>query len=91
MSIVSDPRPASVVSSPTTNVGRVATGAATAGDAVETVFAARDLHVRYGSHLAVAGVDLDVAARDITAIIGPSGCGKSTLDRKSTRLNSSHT
>ena len=53
----------------------------------EVVFAARDLHVSYASHVAVADVNLDIAERDITAIIGPSGCGKSTLLRCFNRMN----
>ena len=86
MSIVSDPRPPRDPAAPTANVARMVAGAV-ADEQVETVFAARDLHVHYGAHLAVAGVDLDVAARDITAIIGPSGCGKSTLLRCFNRMN----
>ncbi|UFU06173.1 ABC transporter ATP-binding protein [Ruania halotolerans] len=37
--------------------------------------------VRYGSTTAVAGVDLDVAAGEVVAVLGPSGCGKSSLLR----------
>jgi phosphate transport system ATP-binding protein len=87
VSIVSDPRPARDPEAPTANVARMVAGAVAADEQVETVFAARDLRVHYGNHLAVAGVDLDVAARDITAIIGPSGCGKSTLLRCFNRMN----
>lgn len=36
---------------------------------------------RYGSRLAVAGVDLHLRAGQITCLLGPSGCGKSTLLR----------
>jgi phosphate transport system ATP-binding protein len=35
--------------------------------------------VRYGPRTAVSGVDLEVPAGRITAIVGPSGCGKTTL------------
>ena len=39
----------------------------------------RGLTVRYGSKVALRGVDFDAPAGEITAVIGPSGCGKSTL------------
>jgi len=53
----------------------------------ETVFGLRDVHVYYGSFLALRGVTLDVARNEITAFIGPSGCGKSTLIRCLNRMN----
>ena len=53
----------------------------------EIVFEVRDVAVDYGSHRAVDGVSLDIATREITAIIGPSGCGKSTFLRCLNRMN----
>jgi len=41
----------------------------------------RDLSVRFGDHLALAGVDLMVPTGNVVAVIGPSGCGKTTLLR----------
>ncbi|MCW2879470.1 MAG: transporter related [Sphaerisporangium sp.] len=41
----------------------------------------RRLSKSFGSVRALAGVDLDVPARALTAILGPSGCGKTTLLR----------
>lgn len=40
---------------------------------------AHDITVTYGSRLAVAGVSLTLAPRQVTAIIGPNGAGKSTM------------
>jgi phosphate transport system ATP-binding protein len=53
----------------------------------ETVFRLDDVHVYYGSFLALRGVTLDVGKNEITAFIGPSGCGKSTLIRCFNRMN----
>jgi phosphate transport system ATP-binding protein len=47
----------------------------------------RGVSCYYGSFRAVKDVDLDIAAREITALIGPSGCGKTTLLRTLNRMN----
>jgi phosphate transport system ATP-binding protein len=88
MSIVSDQRPEGSDETPTGNVPHVeGTAEVTQPDTRDKVFATRDVHVSYGTHLAVAEVTLDIMERDITAIIGPSGCGKSTLLRCFNRMN----
>jgi phosphate transport system ATP-binding protein len=48
---------------------------------------ARGLSVFYGDTQALHGVDLDIAAHQVTALIGPSGCGKSTFLRCLNRMN----
>jgi len=47
----------------------------------------RDLDFYYGSFHALKGIDMDIRAREITALIGPSGCGKSTFLRCLNRMN----
>jgi len=47
---------------------------------------ARGLTVRYGRRPALDGVNLAVAAGEITALVGPSGCGKSTFLQSLNRL-----
>jgi phosphate transport system ATP-binding protein len=47
----------------------------------------RDLNAWYGEKQAIAGVGLEIAPRQVTAIIGPSGCGKSTLIRCLNRMH----
>lgn len=46
----------------------------------------RNLEFFYGKTCALHGIDFDVAANAITALIGPSGCGKSTLLRTINRM-----
>jgi iron complex transport system ATP-binding protein len=48
--------------------------------------AGRDLQLAYGDTVVVDGLDIDVLAGSITAVIGPNGCGKSTLLRALARL-----
>ncbi|WP_138417276.1 phosphate ABC transporter ATP-binding protein PstB [Sinomonas gamaensis] len=47
----------------------------------------KDLNVYYGNFLAVEGVNINIAARSVTAFIGPSGCGKSTFLRTLNRMH----
>ncbi|TKV57715.1 ABC transporter ATP-binding protein [Nakamurella flava] len=44
----------------------------------EIALSIRGLTVRYGSVTAVHGIDLDVAAGELLAIVGPNGAGKSS-------------
>ena len=46
-----------------------------------------ELHVRFGSHEILHGVDAAFGSNLITALIGPTGCGKTTLLRTLNRLN----
>ncbi|TQS42095.1 amino acid ABC transporter ATP-binding protein [Cryptosporangium phraense] len=47
----------------------------------DPVLSVRGLKKVYGDHVALDGVDLDVHAGEVVAVIGPSGSGKSTLAR----------
>jgi len=47
----------------------------------------RGLDVFYGEKQALEGVDLEIHANEVTALIGPSGCGKSTYLRCLNRMN----
>ena len=53
----------------------------------ETIFDVQNVNVFYGTHKAVADVNLKLPHRQITALIGPSGCGKSTFIRCLNRMN----
>jgi phosphate transport system ATP-binding protein len=53
----------------------------------DSVIQIRGLNVTYRDNgSAVRNVDVNIPARQITAIIGPSGCGKTTLLRSMSRL-----
>ncbi|MGK5111327.1 MULTISPECIES: ATP-binding cassette domain-containing protein [unclassified Geodermatophilus] len=45
----------------------------------ETALDIRDLTVRYGDAVAVAGLDLQLRAGETVALLGPNGAGKSTI------------
>jgi phosphate transport system ATP-binding protein len=47
----------------------------------------QDLNFYYGTHRALAAINLSIFEHRITALIGPSGCGKSTLLRALNRMN----
>jgi phosphate transport system ATP-binding protein len=49
--------------------------------------AGKDVCVYYGEKQALFDVNLDIGARQVTALIGPSGCGKSTFLRCLNRMN----
>ena len=53
----------------------------------ETKMQAVNLNLSYGKKQALKNVSLEVAEKEITALIGPSGCGKSTFLRTLNRLN----
>jgi phosphate transport system ATP-binding protein len=47
----------------------------------------RNLRAWFGAHEVLHGIDLDIKAKGVTAIIGPSGCGKSTFIRCLNRMH----
>ena len=55
----------------------------------EAVIEAAGLNVHYGDFHALKDINLQIAAKEITALIGPSGCGKSTFLRCMNRMNDS--
>jgi phosphate transport system ATP-binding protein len=73
------------------NLEAVATRAEAGGAsaaALPVKISIRHLDFFYGEFHALKNINLDIAARRITAFIGPSGCGKSTLLRTMNRMYS---
>ncbi|HND34797.1 MAG TPA: ATP-binding cassette domain-containing protein, partial [Myxococcota bacterium] len=53
---------------------------------VEPRMKVEGLKAYFGSSIALRDIDLDIADKQVTAIIGPSGCGKSTFVRCLNRM-----
>jgi len=56
-------------------------------DDVAAAVSVRNLNLFYDGVQALKKIDLEIAAKEVTAFIGPSGCGKSTLLRCFNRMN----
>ena len=54
---------------------------------MENIITTKDLKLYYGNFEALKGITVDLAEREITALIGPSGCGKSTFLKTLNRMN----
>jgi len=52
-----------------------------------TTVKAVNVNFYYGTFQALQGINLDIPANQVTALIGPSGCGKSTFLRCINRMN----
>jgi phosphate transport system ATP-binding protein len=61
--------------------------AAAAPAHAQPIIRADNLSISYGTFRAIKNVTVDIAPKQVTAIIGPSGCGKSTLLRAMNRMN----
>ncbi|HEY8464463.1 MAG TPA: phosphate ABC transporter ATP-binding protein PstB [Bacillota bacterium] len=48
---------------------------------------ARDFNLFYGEFQALKNINMEIYAKNVTALIGPSGCGKSTFLRTLNRMN----
>jgi len=57
------------------------------GNGMEVKVQVRNVDFYYGPKQALFGIEMDVYARQVTALIGPSGCGKSTFLRTLDRMN----
>lgn len=53
----------------------------------QSIFSVQELNFFYGQSRALTNINIEIAPRQVTALIGPSGCGKSTLLRCLNRMN----
>jgi phosphate transport system ATP-binding protein len=66
---------------------RLAVGTAPAVSVEDAVFSCRDVSVLYAGKSALSNVTINIARKQVLAVIGPSGCGKSTFLRCLNRMN----
>lgn len=53
---------------------------------LDTQIETKNLNVYYDKHYVLKGVNIEIPAKQLTAVIGPSGCGKTTLLKSFNRL-----
>ena len=56
-------------------------------ESLKVQISVKNFNFFYGKFQALRNINLNIADRQITAIIGPSGCGKSTFIRSFNRMN----
>lgn len=54
---------------------------------MESKIVAKNFNLFYGESQALKEINIDIYAKNVTALIGPSGCGKSTFLRSLNRMN----
>lgn len=54
---------------------------------MDSIIATKDLNLWYGASQALKNINMQIAEKEITALIGPSGCGKSTYLKTINRMN----
>jgi phosphate transport system ATP-binding protein len=59
--------------------------------ATSNAYQVRDMNFFYGTRQALDGINIDIPAQSVTAIIGPSGCGKSTFLKSLNRIAEAET
>lgn len=75
-----------LIATPQMYTATVDPNAARATSRAPAKLTARNLNFHYGESHALKGIDMEIPARQVTALIGPSGCGKSTLLRIFNRI-----
>jgi len=58
---------------------------------ISNAYQVRNMNFFYGTRQALDGINIDIPAQSVTAIIGPSGCGKSTFLKSLNRIAEAET
>ncbi|MEM9981694.1 MAG: ATP-binding cassette domain-containing protein, partial [Bacteroidota bacterium] len=53
----------------------------------QTKLSTQSLNLHFGDKHVLKGINIEIPANKVTALIGPSGCGKSTLLRSFNRMH----
>jgi phosphate transport system ATP-binding protein len=80
-------KPSSRMAAPAVPEQRLTVDTTPAVSIEDAVFACRDVRVLYSGRKALSNVTINIARKQVLAVIGPSGCGKSTFLRCLNRMN----